>query len=270
MLDEARGQSSIVKPGFMVSKALGHVYGGFVYKQPNVTRRFGVPRERYLKLEKKSNTVLELSWYQVANAKASAKEYCLKDHLAAARAAAAGQEEENVNIGCQVPVNAVLMGSMLLDRSSFIFDEGYGDGDGGGGKIQIQGVHRRCVFQILTTMPSLSEAVRNMQDERCRQWHAAWAHVVRVSLINLRRGWQLQHVVSSMVGAPLRQTSMERIESALQEAMSLQVSCSLNYILFCLYISTYMLTFSLVLLFFFSFFYKKLFLFYRISRRFGR
>ena len=41
----------------------GHIYGGWVLKDPNVNRRFGVVRKRYLYLEKTSNTIVKISWY---------------------------------------------------------------------------------------------------------------------------------------------------------------------------------------------------------------
>ena len=83
-----------------------------------------MPRKRFLQLSKKSNSVLQLSWYKISGAK-----------TAAAAAAAAAREDNPVNVGCQVPVGAILMGSMKLDKSSLVFDEGYNND----GKIRIRG-----------------------------------------------------------------------------------------------------------------------------------
>ena len=84
-----------------------------------------MPRKRFLQLSKKSNSVLQLSWYKISGAKTAA----------AAAAAAAAREDNPVNVGCQVPVGAILMGSMKLDKSSLVFDEGYNND----GKIRIRG-----------------------------------------------------------------------------------------------------------------------------------
>ena len=63
VLDKSKGQGNVVSPNFTVSKQIGQIYGGWVMKDPNVNRRFGVVRKRYLYLEKMSNTVVKISWY---------------------------------------------------------------------------------------------------------------------------------------------------------------------------------------------------------------
>ena len=197
VLDKSKGQGNVVSSNFIVSKQIGQIYGGWVMKHPNINRRFGVVRKRYLSLSKTSNSILNLSWYaNTINNKTLEQKPTLN----------ANDLLLVTPLGQQI---MQLKGTMLLDDSSWVFDEGFLNQ----GHITVHGMDRFIKFKMMRRTRSVSHHTLNTQSNL---QHSEFAHCIRVAIKNLRRGWQIQRMLSA---APLRQSSMEKVELQLQEAM---------------------------------------------------
>ena len=108
-----------------------------------------------------------------------------------------------------------LKGSMKLDSHSHIFDQGYP------GKIIIHGKNRLVSFRVLHN-PNGVSATSAPSKRQLQQKHAAWAHVFRVSIKQLRLGWIVQRELSFEQELTRRQSSTSMIEEELQNAMKRQ------------------------------------------------